>query len=290
MTTKATGDAGETVQITPSELRESEDTSKWYEHEIKIPDGARTLLEQYSGFAPDEVVPHIRDLRDRAFAVWPYPCIGRLRFLELTTSTHPDYPEVVSRLKSGQTFLDVGCCLGQDLRKLMYDGAPSSAAMSGVDIESAFFDLGFELFRDREKMHATFLAADLTKAYAPAVTPLLLKHDVISAQSLFHLFNLKDQKTVAKHLVSFTKPSPGSIIVGRQAGDSDPGEKRGLSQDAVVFLHNLQTFEQLWQDVGEATNSKWKVDARTEEPPGRLLNQSWSTPGIMILLFKITRL
>ena len=171
----------------------------------------------------------------------------------------------------------------------MADGAPSSAAMSGLDIESAFFDLGYELFCDREKMHATFIAANLTKASAPSITPFQSKIDIISAQSLFHLFNLKDQKTIAQHLVSLTKPIPGSIILGRQAGDLEAGEKRGLSQDSIVFLHNLQTFERFWQDVGTATDSKWKVDAQVEKAPPRMLGQSWSTPGIMVLVFKVIR-
>lgn len=171
----------------------------------------------------------------------------------------------------------------------MSDGAPSSAAMSGLDVEPAFFDLGYELFRDREKMHANFLTADLTKKSAPSVTPLHSKIDVISAQSLFHLFNLNDQKTIAQHLVSLTKPIPGSMVVGRQAGDLDAGEKRGLSQDSNVFLHNLDTFDQFWQDVGAVTDSRWKVDARVEKAPERMLNQSWSTPGIMVLTFKVTR-
>ena len=44
---------------------------------------------------------------------------------------------------------------------------------------------------------------------------------------------------MTKHLVSLAKPVPGSIILGRQAGDLEAGEKRGLSQESLVFLHNL---------------------------------------------------
>lgn len=171
----------------------------------------------------------------------------------------------------------------------MADGAPSSAAMSGLDIEPAFFDLGYELFRDREKMHATFLAADLTKTSVPSISSLRSKIDIVSAQSLFHLFNLNDQKTIAQHLVSLLKPIPGSMILGRQAGDLEAGEKRGLSQDSLVFLHNLETFERFWQEVGAATDSKWKADAQVGTAPRRMLSQSWSTPGIMVLSFKVTR-
>ena len=171
----------------------------------------------------------------------------------------------------------------------MSEGAPSSAAMSGLDLEPAFFDLGYELFCDREKMHATFIAADLTKASAPSIIPLQSKIDIISAQAFLHLFNLKDQKTVAQHLVSLTKPIPGSIILGRQVGDLEAGEKRGLSQESLVFLHNPQTFERFWQDVGRATDSKWKVDAQVMKATPQMLVLPWSTPGIMVLLFKVTR-
>ena len=62
MTTKPTADAGETVRITAKEIQASEDTSKWFAPDVKIPDEARALLEQYSGFAPDQVVPHVKDL------------------------------------------------------------------------------------------------------------------------------------------------------------------------------------------------------------------------------------
>lgn len=175
------------------------------------------------------------------------------------------------------------------MRKLMYDGAPSSSALSGLDIEPTFFELGFELFGDRGKMRAQFTAADLTKKFVSSISPLKSNFDIISAQSLFHLFNLNDQKTIAEHLVSFAKPAPGSIILGRQAGDLDAGEKRGLTPDSLVFLHNLQTFEHFWKDVGIATDTKWEVDARVEKAPERILKQSWSTPGIMVLLFKVTR-
>lgn len=62
MTTTAAADAEQRIQITPQELRKSEDTSRWYTEDITIPPEAQALLEQYSGFAPDEVVPHVRDL------------------------------------------------------------------------------------------------------------------------------------------------------------------------------------------------------------------------------------
>jgi hypothetical protein len=38
-------------------------------------------------------------------------------------SLSPDYPAVLQRLKSGnENFLDLGCCFGQELRKVAADG------------------------------------------------------------------------------------------------------------------------------------------------------------------------
>ncbi len=161
--------------------------------------------------------------------------------------------------------------------------------MYGLDVKPAFFDLGYELFRDKGKMHATCVAADLTKSCVPSIDPMKSSIDVVSAQSLFHLFTLRDQKTVAQHLSELTKPIAGSTIVGRQLGLREAGEQRGLSEDTTVFLHNPDSFESLWQDIGAITGSKWKLDTRVEEAPERVRQQAWASPGMTILVFTVTR-
>ena len=64
------------------------------------------------------------------------------------------------RLKQGHSFLDIGCCLGQDLRRLALDGAPTDN-MYASDIVLDFWDIGFDLFQDRASMNAQFVQADL---------------------------------------------------------------------------------------------------------------------------------
>ena len=46
----------------PEEAIEAVDTTQWFVKPVKIPDPAQALLEQYSGFAPDEIIPHVTDL------------------------------------------------------------------------------------------------------------------------------------------------------------------------------------------------------------------------------------
>jgi len=109
--------------------------------------------------------------RSRAFAIYPYPCIGQHRFLNLSLSRHPLYPKILSRLRGDsqppshpaprpETFLDLGCCLAQDLRKLVADGAPSQH-LYGLDIEERFIDLSYDLFRDHATLRSRFVVADL---------------------------------------------------------------------------------------------------------------------------------
>lgn len=124
-------------------------------------------------------------------------------------------------LKSGHSIVDAGCCLGQDLRKLLSDEATTSSAMYGLDNEPAFCDLGFQLFRGRDTMHTTFIIADLTKSSVPSIEPFVSSLEIICANVLFHLFNPEDQKAVGQHLVRYTKPNAGSIIIRRQVGNME---------------------------------------------------------------------
>ena len=227
--------------------------------------------------------------RARAFKIKPYPCIGQVSFLDFYLTNHPAYAEVLQRIKTGHSFLDAGCCLGQSLRRLLFDGAPSSNALYGLDIEPAFFDLGHDLFRDRDRMHATFITADLTDPFVTAIEPFTSKIDIISAIGFFHLFNLEDQKTVAQHLASLTTPIAGSMIIGLHIGTIKAVERHAGFQDSDVFFHDLESFEQLWQDVGTATGTKWKVDARVEELPDISKSRAWCKPDTTRFIFTVRR-
>ena len=97
--------------------------------------------------------------RDKAWEIHPRPYIGQLRFLDLTLSESPSYPDILARLKNDPEakFLDLGCCFGQDIRKLVYDGAPAPS-LYGAELRREFVELGFDCFRDRDKIAATVSA------------------------------------------------------------------------------------------------------------------------------------
>ena len=98
-------------------------------------------------------------------------------------SASPYYPTVLRRLKSGnENFLDLGCCFGQELRKVAADGAPSARLYACGDLRPEFFELGYKLFRDRDSLASTFIAADIFNPPA-ALTSLDGSFDVIYAGS-----------------------------------------------------------------------------------------------------------
>ena len=66
--------------------------------------------------------------REKAWQTFPYPCIGKFDFLTLSISIHPCYSRVLATLAAPDAqanLLDLGCCFGQDIRKLVHDGAPA---------------------------------------------------------------------------------------------------------------------------------------------------------------------
>ncbi|CAG8982887.1 hypothetical protein HYALB_00002904 [Hymenoscyphus albidus] len=194
----------------------------WYLDDLKgrVTPEIRRLLEEYSKVPADEVLRHVHEIRDKAWAIRPYPCTGLGNFLQPTVSLLPVYPEILSRLKNGASFLDVGCFLGQDLRKLVFDGAPSDH-LHGVDIVS-HWHLGYELFLDEGRFKAHFMETDLLKPNAE-LSALEGKIDIIQVTHVLHQWGWKGQIQAAKQLAKYTKP--GSLIVGYQAGTAGEATK-----------------------------------------------------------------
>ncbi|KAI0477900.1 hypothetical protein GGR56DRAFT_674220 [Xylariaceae sp. FL0804] len=137
----------------------------------------RGLLEKYSGIRARDVDAHIHDVRDRLWDVYPHASIGHFRFLSLSFTSDPRYQRALARLllrrpgssgSSGSSsapsaparLVDVGCGVGQLVRKLASAGV-DGARLHGVDVEPRFLQAGYELFRDRGRLAATFVVGDV---------------------------------------------------------------------------------------------------------------------------------
>ena len=254
-------------------------------------------LAAYNDTLPGLSLPQKFLQRSRAFNVCPYPCIGQFKFLNLTLFGHPLYPHVLDRIKQGETLLDFGCGLGQDLRKLVADGAPSTN-ICGLDIEPRLIDIGYELFLDRNSLQSKFTIEDV---YNPNANwdSLTGKFDIINASAFFHLFPRPKQLEASCTLVCLGRSRKGTLIVGRTVGSLAPSEYPSFIEGESGFRHDLSTLQQLWDEVGEITGTRWEAEGSLDSVDlhgigGSAKNDKtkpdWAESNMRRLLFTIKRL
>lgn len=120
------------------------------------------------------------------------------------------------------------------------------------------------MFRDRDTFSATFVEADILH---PNEELLAMKGgmDVINITHVLHQWDWAGQIAVAKNLVALSR-STGALVVGFQVGSAGanrigPHSEENSLGTKEVFWHSPDTFAQLWEEVGEATGTKWEVQA-----------------------------
>ena len=203
--------------------------------------------------------------RDEGWKVSPYGCIGRWLFLDCVLVRLPQYETVLERIKAGDVFLDAGCAFGVELRQLAADGAPGSNLI-GTDIEQDFLDLGYKLFKDRDTFAARFIAGDLLNAESHSIDAINGQVDIIHASRLFHLFGWDDQVKLGVRLVAFFNPEADALIVGTQVGNMEPLDRAAHAEQGLGwYRHNAETWQQLWDEIGDKTGTKWKAAAVMQE-------------------------
>ncbi|KAF8838070.1 hypothetical protein BDN67DRAFT_982813 [Paxillus ammoniavirescens] len=95
------------------------------------PEQAEFLKQQTGITDDDELKQHIFAVQAEAYKVAPYPCImGFLFILWL-----PAYEDVkkIGLTRKGAILLDIGCCVGTDIRKAVADGFPAERTI-GSDL------------------------------------------------------------------------------------------------------------------------------------------------------------
>ncbi|KAI1760090.1 hypothetical protein GGR53DRAFT_523351 [Hypoxylon sp. FL1150] len=235
----------------------------------------RSLLEKYSGIRSKDVNEHIYRIRERLWDICPHVSIGHFRFLSLKFTLDPLYHVALGQLmaRSSSNFLDVGCCVGQVLRQLALDGVDSSR-LYGTDLEPRFLDAGFDLFKDKAKTQATFVSGDMLRDGEGDGDLKVLegKMGVIHATSFFHLFTWDDQIRAAVRMVRFLDPDdPEAMIFGRNVGTTIPGVREGTG-GSKKYLHNAESWQNLWNEVGKLTGTSWRTEVNDIEEPGMHLN------------------
>ena len=267
----------------------------WYTPELEtISPQARELFEKYSHIAPENVTAHIEKIRERAWDIFPFPCIGHFHFLDLSISAHPCYQRLLSLLKdpiTHHTLLDLGCCFAQDIRKLIYDGVPSQN-LYACDLQQEFIDLGYDLFADKDSCKTHFFTADVFKE-GGHLNDIEGKVDAIYAASFLHLFSWDDQITVCKRIIKILKPRKGSFVFGRQTGNVKGQETvavvNKIKGKGTVWKHNAESFKEIWNIAGRETGTRWKATVWLDEQVDQS-RLSWHEDGARKIVFEVERL
>lgn len=161
----------------------------------------------------------------------------------------------------------MGCCLGQDLRSLAHDGVPASQ-LYGADLIGDFIELGYDLFRDRERLaEATFF--DGVNVFDEERLKSLRtkdgkRFDVVYLGSFLHLFDYDGQVKAVENILKYLlSEDDDALVLGRQAGSHNPGNyahRTNLSKK--MYRHNTESLTKLWNEFGsfdvEVDEGQWE--------------------------------
>lgn len=174
---------------------------------------------------------------------------------------NPYYRQVLFRLtlpNSIDCILDIGCGFGQALRQLRANGVAGSK-LFGADVESRFISLGYDLFRDKETLGATFVTGDLLDPDDERLDMLSGRFTIVHADSFFHLLSWTEQLYAARRLIAWLRTgSKNSFIYGRHVGTLYPAKIAPVGSRS--YLHDRQSFQRLWDEAGQLTNTRWRVE------------------------------
>ena len=197
--------------------------------------------------------------------------------MALGLAQHPVYSTVLERLCSPQSpkFLDLGTCLGQDVRKLVFDGAPLNNVY-GADIFPDYERLGQELFRDQDRFQDRFIAGDLfDDGPNNRLAETRGTWDIVSITMFLHIWDWDNQVTACKQILKLLKPQKGSMIIGSQAGLTEPKRLQlqpphvNPGEERYLYRHSPDSFRKMWHQVQEDETLSLKVEVESNSAQAR---------------------
>ncbi|KAF9446308.1 hypothetical protein P691DRAFT_708861 [Macrolepiota fuliginosa MF-IS2] len=241
-----------------------------------LDEGQQTFFKRITGIAGSEdLKQHIISVQAKAYELFPYPCIWHFTFAKLPISRLPYYEQalLLPTKHRGALFLDVGCCFGSDLRKIVFDGWPATRTI-GSDVCPKFWEWGHDLYRTSPlTFPAGFVPGDafsldilshLEPSYSAPLTPKpteltsltslnpLQGHlSVIHASLFFHLFDEERQLDLARRIAGLLSYRPGSMIFGGHYGRPEKGTRTEVLADGFLhtqFWHSPESWRVLWEE------------------------------------------
>lgn len=167
----------------------------------------------------------------------------------------------------------MGCCFGQDLRKLVCDGAPGEN-LTGAELEPVFIELGYELFKDRKTLKANLIAGDIFSDGAYGLQAGTF--DFVHAGSFFHQFTWQEQTEALAKCLRLLKPQADSMLLGRQIAAGEPGTiKHAQFRSGEAYNHDTESWRKLVAEVTDKLGLKVNVDVELMEGRREAADRKW---------------
>ncbi|KAB8203622.1 hypothetical protein BDV34DRAFT_214537 [Aspergillus parasiticus] len=215
-------------------------------------DGGK-LIKEYANLDPEELEKHVKHIAHQAWAISKYPCFRHYEFLYSALSHSPLYEQILAQTRAGNLFLDLGCGLGQDIRCLVQDGAPSNLSIWGSSCSN-----------DRSRLGCTFIVQDFFED-TPQLDNLVSRVKVINSSYFMHLFDWDTQLRAAKRMMRLACQEKGTPITGFNFGSHSPRDwdmvPPGLPPQ---YLHDRRSLARLWGLAARETKTSWSLRSVVE--------------------------
>ena len=212
---------------------------------------AQRFYKEYVGLEGNDLTKHLIEIRRQAFEVCKYRCVASFLFVNynLEEKYGSDfYDHIFRRISCGERFLDLACGFGNIARNLVYDGAPEENIIS-TDLRGEFWDLGYQMFRDRERFNGDFRQGDVfDKDYLHDLDGTI---DILHTSAFLHLFDVSLQQKILRRILQLMSSKPGTIIFGRQVGNTIPYQvlKHSMRPGRGLYQHNEESFKAMFKEV-----------------------------------------
>ncbi|CAI6339871.1 unnamed protein product [Periconia digitata] len=249
------------------------------------------------------LLPALYELREKMWAVDAYPCYGLWWFVLPGISGLTGWWEEVvqTRAQKGEVVLDMGCGIGQEIRRVAAINGVKPSQLYALDVTREIWNLGLSFFGDAGSPPAEFIHADARShlfgnslRHKPErLYQLSGKVDVILMAMFLDLFHFPDQKEVLNTAVALSKI--GTQVIGYSRGATTTNAKEGYWDESGTrsMVHDDISMLVLWWDIGKHTNTVWKIETRTvdiEELGWDRQDVSWmGGPPAMGMCFLATR-
>ncbi|THH19032.1 hypothetical protein EW146_g2061 [Bondarzewia mesenterica] len=238
-----------------------------------LTDDERLFYKSEIEIANDEdLMEHMYILQMTAQRMWPSTRHSPPRFARLVMSQLPLYRYILETRENriDAILLDVGCGIGVDVRKAVWDGFPAEDIIA-TDHNLVEWNLGLQLCRTPEFRHkyikfipggildpkflmpsaVRYTAPELAHPPIPALknlSPMLNHVSFIHASNFFQYFLAQQQKHVAQLLASLLVALPGCLIFGQQPGAATPCTIREQGPyGKSMYCHSPASWKALWE-------------------------------------------